>query len=117
MTAVATAAARRREDKNAPCSRFSGKGRFSQAEVRGQRSRRMSDPPGRILAVASGGGHLVELRELVSRVAPDADVSWVTSDRPQGRSLLRGERATFVRAVEPREVSSVLANVPTAVRL
>lgn len=77
----------------------------------------MSDGPPRLLAVASGGGHLVELRELMRRIAPDADVTWVTSDRPQGRSLLRGEPATFVRAVEPREVRSVLANVPAAVRL
>ena len=78
----------------------------------------MSDPPHRLLAVASGGGHLVELRELVSRLTPaGAAVDWVTSDRPQGRSLLRDERATFVRAVEPREIDSVLANVPTAVRL
>jgi UDP-N-acetylglucosamine transferase subunit ALG13 len=68
--------------------------------------------------VASGGGHLVELRELVGRLAtPATAIDWVTSDRPQGRSLLRGERATFVRAVEPREVGSVLSNVPTAVRL
>lgn len=72
----------------------------------------------RVLAVASGGGHLAELYELAPRmVGRGARIDWITSDRPQGRSLLRDERAHFVRAVEPREAGSVAANLPHAVRV
>jgi UDP-N-acetylglucosamine transferase subunit ALG13 len=71
----------------------------------------------RILAVSVEGGHLVELRALVPRMAPGAAVDWVTADTPQGRSLLAGERARYTALVGHRDIRGVAGIVPEAVRL
>jgi UDP-N-acetylglucosamine--N-acetylmuramyl-(pentapeptide) pyrophosphoryl-undecaprenol N-acetylglucosamine transferase len=72
----------------------------------------------RVLAVATQGGHLVELHELLPRIlAARVGADWVTFDTPQSRSLLAGQRVTFIRPVHPRQGSAVLANLVPARRL
>jgi len=71
-----------------------------------------------VLAVASTGGHLNELRQLVPRLTPAPDrVEWVTFDAPQSRSMLAGERVHYVRATPTRDPVSVAANVGPALRV
>lgn len=57
------------------------------------------------LLVASAGGHLQELRELLPRLeGPDlTEVTWVTYDTPQSRSLLAGENVVFAPYANPRQ--------------
>lgn len=55
------------------------------------------------LLVASTGGHLEELARLRPRLLAAAEqVTWLTFDDAQSRSLLAGERVLFVRHVPPR---------------
>lgn len=62
------------------------------------------------LLVASAGGHLEELWLLRPRLGElGQDVTWVTWDTPQSRSLLRGERRIFVRFPRPRDARATLA--------
>lgn len=71
------------------------------------------------LFVASTGGHLEELKRL-RRVLVDADtdVTWVTFDSPQSRSLLAGEAdVRYVREVAPRGFLQLLLVLVPAVRL
>ena len=72
---------------------------------------------GSTLLVASGGGHLSQLHQLRPRLTGLGDVTWVTFDTPQARSLLAGERVVFVRYTAPRDMRAVLANTRTARRL
>ena len=47
----------------------------------------------RTLLVASTGGHLEQLMRLHERLRPASnETEWVTSDEPQSRSLLSGQR-------------------------
>lgn len=74
--------------------------------------------PERILAVSQQGGHLVELVELMPRIAvPDAHVAWVTFDTAQSRSLLAGHDVRFVEPIMPRDVRALAANVRPAMAM
>ena len=70
----------------------------------------------RVLAVSQQGGHLVELIELMPRIA-DAEVDWVTFDTAQSRSLLADHRVHFVDPVMPRDARALLGNIGPALRI
>jgi UDP-N-acetylglucosamine--N-acetylmuramyl-(pentapeptide) pyrophosphoryl-undecaprenol N-acetylglucosamine transferase len=70
-----------------------------------------------ILLVASAGGHLTQLHQLLPRLELRGRVTWVTFDTPQARSLLEGQDVVFARYTAPRDVRRVLANTVTAARL
>jgi UDP-N-acetylglucosamine transferase subunit ALG13 len=73
---------------------------------------------GETLLVASAGGHLKQLHQLRPRLRGlGEDVTWVTFDTPQSRSLLEGERVVFARYTAPRDVAGVLANTRIARKL
>lgn len=67
-----------------------------------------------LVLVASGGGHLEQLKFLEGRIPIDAPRRWITFDTPQSRSMLAGERVTYVPYVGPRDVRGLLRNVPRA---
>jgi UDP-N-acetylglucosamine--N-acetylmuramyl-(pentapeptide) pyrophosphoryl-undecaprenol N-acetylglucosamine transferase len=70
------------------------------------------------LLVASGGGHLKQLVELAPRLqGVDAEYRWVTWDSPQSRSLLNGQKVTWVRPTRPRDPVGVSRNFDFAIRL
>lgn len=70
------------------------------------------------LLVASTGGHLSELLELRTRIAPAVgSYRWVTFDTPQSRSALAGEPVSYVRFVGSRDSFNVMRNVPSANRI
>lgn len=72
----------------------------------------------RTLLVAGGGGHLEELWLLRPRlvgVAPE--VTWVTPDSPQSRSLLVGEQVEPIPKSDPRDVRATLATTRRALEL
>lgn len=71
----------------------------------------------RALLVATVGGHLTQLHQLRPRLPGVDDVTWVTFDTPQARSLLAGERVLFARHTEPRDLAGVLRNTAMAARL
>lgn len=75
-----------------------------------------TDAP-RSLLVASSGGHLTELHELVARLPLLGVPLWVTFDNPQARSLLSGDDVAFVRTTRPRDLRNTLRNLPAASRL
>ncbi len=72
------------------------------------------------LLVATTGGHLAQLVDIVDRL-PHVDASevrvWVTHDHPQSRSLLAGQTTIYVPCVGERDVRGVLRNIPVAHRL
>ncbi len=55
------------------------------------------------LLVCSGGGHLQQMWTLRPRL-PIGDVTWVTFDTPQSRSLLAGEDVVYVPYAAPRDL-------------
>jgi UDP-N-acetylglucosamine transferase subunit ALG13 len=68
--------------------------------------------------VASTGGHLEQLMRLHERLQPASkEMEWVTSDDPQSRSLLSGQRVHHLRYVAPRRGDVVMANLPEAARI
>ncbi|HKE99798.1 MAG TPA: glycosyltransferase [Actinomycetes bacterium] len=69
------------------------------------------------LLVASAGGHLTQLHQLLPRLDLGGAATWVTFDTPQARSLLAGEEVVFARYTAPRDVRGVLANTALAARL
>jgi len=70
------------------------------------------------LLVASSGGHLAQLVELVGRLPlMDSGRHWVTFRGPQSESLLAGERVTFVPAVRERDHIGILFAAARAVRM
>ncbi len=72
----------------------------------------------RSLLVASAGGHLEELWLLRPRLTGIGDeVTWVTWDTPQSRSLLVGADRVFVRRAKPRDPRTTLANARHALQL
>ncbi len=72
----------------------------------------------KVLLVCSIGGHLTQLHELQQRfIHPEEDeVVWVTHASPQSRSLLAGERVTWVPYIGERDVKGVLRTLPLARR-
>lgn len=69
------------------------------------------------LLVASVGGHLSELLELLPRLGERDPSHWITFDSPHSRSALAGESVDFVPYVEPRGYVALLRNLPTALRV
>lgn len=67
------------------------------------------------LLIAGGGGHLEELWLLRPRLTgvPE-EVTWVTPDTPQSRSLLAGERIEPIPKSDPRDVGATLATARRA---
>lgn len=63
---------------------------------------------GRVLFVASTGGHLAELNRLSTRFDALPESVWVTFDTEQSRSLLEGRNVRFVPYVSPRDVVGTL---------
>jgi UDP-N-acetylglucosamine--N-acetylmuramyl-(pentapeptide) pyrophosphoryl-undecaprenol N-acetylglucosamine transferase len=62
----------------------------------------------RLLAVSVDGGHLVELHQLVPRIADlEGPVDWVTFDTPQSRSLLAGEHVRHVPTLGARDLGTL----------
>jgi len=67
------------------------------------------------LLVATAGGHLEELWQLRTRLSsPGEDVTWVTTDTPQSRSLLAGEQRIFAVPARPRDTGATIANLRLA---
>lgn len=65
--------------------------------------------------VAAAGGHVEELWRLRPRlVGLGGDVTWVTADTPQTRSLLASEQRLFAPPARPRDVGATLANLRLA---
>ncbi|MBY8875306.1 hypothetical protein K7640_26075 [Micromonospora sp. PLK6-60] len=60
------------------------------------------------LLVASAGGHLAELHQLVPRLGVQDDCVWATFDSPQSRSLLAGEEVIHVPPVRTRDAVGAL---------
>ena len=72
------------------------------------------------LLVATIGGHLTQLVDIVGRLPRDDsnDIRvWVTHDHAQSRSLLQGETTVYVPYVGAKDVRGVVRNVPVARRL
>ncbi len=70
----------------------------------------------RVLLVASSGGHLLELLELADGFER-RDRLWVTFDKPDARSLLRGERVVHAHHPTNRNLRNLARNLVLAVRL
>jgi UDP-N-acetylglucosamine transferase subunit ALG13 len=72
----------------------------------------------RTLLVASAGGHLKQLHQLVPRLAGlEGERTWVTYRTTQSESLLAGERVVFGAPVESRDLPGTWANARLAARL
>src|SRR5579875_3682455 len=63
---------------------------------------------GRILYVASTGGHLAELNRLAARFDARPDSVWVTADSQQSRSVLAGRNVHHVPYVASRDLLGTL---------
>jgi UDP-N-acetylglucosamine transferase subunit ALG13 len=57
---------------------------------------------GRVVFVASTGGHLAQLHRLAKDMNASDDSPWITFDSKQSTSLLRGAPVTFVPYIRPR---------------
>src|SRR4051794_17235994 len=70
------------------------------------------------ILVAAAGGHLAQLHRLAPRLdVIGQDRLWVTFDGPQSRSLLEGERVSFVPYVGPRDLGAAMLNTRHARRI
>lgn len=72
--------------------------------------------PGPVLLVASSGGHLLQLVQLLE-VWPSDQRVWVAFDTADARSLLRGEQVWYAHHPTNRSVRNLLRNFVLAVRL
>jgi beta-1,4-N-acetylglucosaminyltransferase len=72
--------------------------------------------PGPCLLVASSGGHLLQLVQLRDQW-PTQRRHWVTFDKPDARSLLRGEEVTWAHHPTNRSLPNLLRNLVLAFRL
>jgi UDP-N-acetylglucosamine--N-acetylmuramyl-(pentapeptide) pyrophosphoryl-undecaprenol N-acetylglucosamine transferase len=73
---------------------------------------------GGTLLVASAGGHLTQLHQLLPRIKGlPGPYTWVTFDTPQTSSLLAAEHVVHARYTAPRDVTAVLANGHLAARM
>ena len=68
------------------------------------------------LLVASSGGHLAELHDLVPRLDV-GERRWVTFDGPQSRSLLAGEDVVHVPAQSTRDLVGAMRDLVVARRM
>lgn len=71
---------------------------------------------GRVLLVASNGGHLYQLVQLRELWARDAR-HWVTFDKPDARSLLAGEDVTYAFHPTNRHLGNLVRNALLAARV
>jgi beta-1,4-N-acetylglucosaminyltransferase len=69
-----------------------------------------------LLIVCSTGGHLLEMQELREAWAPFERV-WVTFDKSDSRSLLRGERVVHAFGPTNRNIPNLLRNLRLALRV
>ena len=67
--------------------------------------------------MAATGGHLSQLVRLEPRLGLAEEPTWVTFDTPQSRDLLAGRDVVHARYTKPRDYSSIVRNMPLAVRL
>ena len=73
-------------------------------------------PPADVLLVCSSGGHLLQLVSL--RPAwEDFSRAWVTFDKSDARSLLRGERVIFAHGPTNRNLPNLARNLVLAARV
>jgi UDP-N-acetylglucosamine:LPS N-acetylglucosamine transferase len=82
----------------------------------GRRTTEPSDGPVDVLLVCSTGGHLFQLVAL-SQSWSGLSRAWVTFDKSDARSLLRGERVHFAYGPTNRSLKNLLRNLPFAWRL
>lgn len=66
------------------------------------------------MLLASTGGHLAELHELLPRLGSGEDRCWVTFDTPQSRSMLAGEPVIHVPAATTRDPIGTLRDYVAA---
>lgn len=69
------------------------------------------------LLVASTGGHLAELHDLVPRLGVQDDCVWVTFDSPQSRSLLDGAEVIHVPPAGSRDLVGAVRDLVAARRV
>jgi beta-1,4-N-acetylglucosaminyltransferase len=69
-----------------------------------------------VLLVCSSGGHLLQLVALRS-AWEGFSPAWVTFDKSDARSLLRGERVVFAHGPTNRDVPNLLRNMVLAVKV
>jgi UDP-N-acetylglucosamine:LPS N-acetylglucosamine transferase len=69
-----------------------------------------------LLIVCSTGGHLLQMQELHEAWEPFERV-WVTFDKSDSRSLLRGERVVHAHGPTNRNVPNLLRNLRLALRV
>ena len=69
-----------------------------------------------VLLVCSTGGHLMQLHALREAWA-DRSRAWVTFDKSDARSLLRGERVLFAYGPTNRNLANLARNLRLAVRV
>lgn len=62
---------------------------------------------GKVLLVASTGGHLTQLARMTKSWNLSRDSLWVTFDSHQSRSMLEGQRVLYVPYVAPRDFRGV----------
>lgn len=70
-----------------------------------------------VVLVASGGGHIEQLRLLSDRLPYTGHRRWLTFDTPQTRSLLSGEDVSYVPYVGPRDYRNLARNAMMSPRL
>lgn len=63
---------------------------------------------GKVLLVASTGGHLTQLSRMAKSWNISDDSVWVTFESHQSRSLLEGQRVLYVPYVAPRDFRAVI---------
>ena len=80
-----------------------------------RKRRDLSDGPRRILLVANGGGHLLQLLALEA-AWKDLEREWVTMEGADSTQLLAGERVVFAHGPTPRNLRSLLRNLWLAER-
>jgi len=68
------------------------------------------------LLVASTGGHLAELHDLVPRLGV-GERRWVTFDTPQSRSLLAGEDVVHVPPATSRDLAGAMRDMMVALKM
>jgi len=66
----------------------------------------------RAVLVASTGGHLAQLVQLVTRLDLHEDPLWITFEHPQSLSLLRGCRVAYVPYVASRDYAGLARVLP-----
>jgi UDP-N-acetylglucosamine--N-acetylmuramyl-(pentapeptide) pyrophosphoryl-undecaprenol N-acetylglucosamine transferase len=69
----------------------------------------VSIPRGKLLLVASPGGHIAELDMIAPLLGASADSVWLTSESEQTRMLVGSRPHVFTRYVKPRDAVGVLA--------